>query len=73
MKRRFINSPTIESHIREYLVNKGASASLVEISDYVQSKATILGKTPRNTVSATMYRMRDIERVGRGLYRHAPE
>jgi len=70
MANKVINSPTIEWHIREYLANKGAAASLAEIYDYVQTKATIQSKTPRNTISATIYRMPDVEREGKARYRH---
>ena len=73
MKRRIRNSPTIESLIREYMLNKRDVVSLDEINDYVQSKATILSKTPRNTVFSTIFRMADVQRVNKSLYKHVPK
>lgn len=73
MKKRIRNSPTIESLIREYMLNKGDEVSLNEINDYVQSKATILSKTPRNTVFSVIFRMSDVQRISRSLYKYIPK
>jgi len=70
MRMRVRNSPKIEFIIREYLSNKADAASLAEITEYVQSKATILSKTPRNTIVSIIFRMPDVERVVKGLYKH---
>lgn len=72
MKKRIRNSPSIKSLICEYMLNKGDVVSFKEIYNYVQSKATILSKTPQNTVYSIIFRTSDIQRVGKSLYKYIP-
>jgi len=69
MKQRIRNSPSVKHVIREYMLRKGDTASFKEIYEHVCKSATLLSKTPRNSVFSILTRMPDIQRVRPATYK----
>jgi hypothetical protein len=69
MKQRIRNSPPIKHIIREYMHSKGDPVSFGEIYEHVSKLATLVSKTPRNSVFSVLTRMPDIERVSHAKYK----
>jgi hypothetical protein len=69
MKQRVRNSPPMREIIRGYMIKKGNAVSFEEIFIHVSKSATLLGKTPRNSVFSVLTRISDIERVGPAMYK----
>ncbi len=69
MKQRVRNLPPMREIIRGYMTKKGDAVSFEEVYKHVSKSATLLGKTPRNSVFSVLTRIPDIERVGPALYK----
>jgi len=69
MKQRIRNSPPIKHIIREYMRSKGDAVPFEEIYEHVSKSATLVSKTPRNSVFSVLTRMPDIKRVSHAKYK----